>query len=268
MQARPTPDQTDPHDISAIETLLAAHADKAPPLVHDPVGPAAQAQPPALPPEGRAPEIKVDAPSAEITAAPRAADVRGIADIDVGGIRVEKTGPADIAPLAEPPSARWVKPVALALLGLCGAIGAAAWQHYGDHARAMAAGWAPPFVLAALSSPDKASDKPAAGQDGAPAPKAAMTEQPATRPAQPEPAVAAAASAEAAQMQSMARDLAAMGQQLEALKAAIAQLKASQDQTAREVAKASENRAAEARAEARPTEPRPRVTAATPPRPA
>jgi hypothetical protein len=262
MQSRPTPNQTDPHAVLAIETLLAAHADKPP--VHDAAGRPAEPQATAVPPPLRAPEITVVAPTAEATH--RAADA--------GDIQVENTRPGDIAPLADRPAPRWMKPAVMALLGLCGAIAAAGWQHYGDQAKAMAAGWTPPFVLAALS------DKPAAGQDGAPARQAAATDQPAAQPpvpAQPQPAVAAVAaapSAEQAQLQSMTRDLAAMGQQLEELKAGMAQLRASQAQIAREVAKtsenkASENKAAEARAEARPSEPnpRPRVTATAPPPP-
>ena len=57
-----------------------------------------------------------------------------------------------------------------------------------------------------------------------------------------------------------------MGQQVEELKATIAQLKTSQAQMARELAKASEAKAAETK----PAEPnvRPKVSALTPPRPA
>ena len=36
MQSTPTLKDTDPHDVFAIETLLHAHAEKAPPLAHDP----------------------------------------------------------------------------------------------------------------------------------------------------------------------------------------------------------------------------------------
>jgi hypothetical protein len=63
----------------------------------------------------------------------------------------------------------------------------------------------------------------------------------------------------------MAQDLATMGQQVEELKTTIAQLRASQVQMARELAKASEAKAAETR----PAEQnlRPRVSALTPPAP-
>ena len=36
MQSTPTLKDTDPHDVFAIESLLHAHAEKAPPLAHDP----------------------------------------------------------------------------------------------------------------------------------------------------------------------------------------------------------------------------------------
>ena len=36
MQSTPTLKDTDPHDVFAIETLLHAHAEKAPTLAHDP----------------------------------------------------------------------------------------------------------------------------------------------------------------------------------------------------------------------------------------
>ena len=39
MQSTPTLKDTDPHDVFAIETLLHAHAEKAPPLAHDPAAP-------------------------------------------------------------------------------------------------------------------------------------------------------------------------------------------------------------------------------------
>src|SRR5206468_11090667 len=90
----------------------------------------------------------------------------------------------------ERPMAKWAKRTIMALLGLCGAIAAAAWQHYGDQAKAMATEWAPPFVLAALPS----ATRPAtAEQPSAPAAEAAAPDQAAAQPAaaapvQPEPA--------------------------------------------------------------------------------
>jgi hypothetical protein len=63
----------------------------------------------------------------------------------------------------------------------------------------------------------------------------------------------------------MAQDLATMGQQVEELKTIVAQLRASQAQMVRELAKASEAKAADTR----PAEPnlRPKVSALTPPPP-
>ena len=244
---------TDPHDVFAIETLLHAHAEKAPPPAHDPAAPPAAPQVHVTP-------ISAGAPIPQVEPTFRASDVQ-----------IENIGPSEIKvdglkPLGEPPMAKWTKRVIMALLGLCGAMAAAAWQHYGDHAKAMAAEWAPPFVLAALSS-DKAA---VAEQPNAPAVQTAAVDpaaaQPAaTTPAQPEPAAVpvTTASAESTQLQSMAQDLATMGQQVEDLKATIAQLKTSQAQMARDLAKASEAKGAEAK----PAEQnlRPRVSALTPP---
>ena len=52
MQSTPMKD-TDPHDVFAIESLLAAHAERAPTLVHDPAAP-------GVPPVHVAPPISVD----------------------------------------------------------------------------------------------------------------------------------------------------------------------------------------------------------------
>ena len=266
MQSTPTLKDTDPHDVFAIESLLHAHAEKAPPLAHDP------AVPPAAPQVHVVPPISVDAPTSQVEPTFRAPDMR---DIPVESIGLSEIKVDGLKPIGERPTPKWAKRVVMALLGLCGVMAAAAWQHYGDQAKAMATEWAPPFVLAALST----SDTPAvAEQPNAPADQAAAVDpaaaQPAaaTTPAQPEPAAAAAAapaaaapSSEPGQLQSMAQDLATMGQQVEELKATIAQLKASQAQMARELAKASEAKAAETK----PAEQnlRPRVSAITPPAP-
>jgi chemotaxis protein histidine kinase CheA len=298
MQSTQTLKEADPHDVFAIESVLAAHAHRAPPPVHDsatapPVAPPVQVAPEISPnirpsaPPSVSPNISLGAPVPQVDPTFRATDVRDIQveNIRRDGIKVDDLkAVGDLKSLGERPASKWGKRIFMALLGLCGAIAAAAWQHYGDQAKAMAAGWAPPFVLAALSPSDK---PPAAEQASTPAVQAAAATdqagvadqtpaQPAT-PAQPQPEQAAApaaagvapaataASAESAQLQSMAQDLAAMGQQVEELKATIAQLKASQAQMAREVAKAAEARTAEVR----PSEnPRPRAAAAAPPRPA
>jgi hypothetical protein len=279
MQSTPTLKDTDPHDVFAIESLLHAHAEKAPPLAHDPAAPPAapevqvaakpQVQVAAKPQVHVAPAISVGAPTPQVEPTFPAPDVR---DIQVENVRPGEIKVEGLKLPGERPTAKWMKRVVMALLGLCGATAAAAWQHYGDQAKAMAAEWTPPFVLAALPS----AAKPAvAEQPSAPAAEATATEQAAAQPAaataaapaQPEPAATAAAapSADTAQLQSMAQDLATMGQQVEELKTTIAQLKASQAQMARELAKASEARAAETR----PPEQnlRPRVSALTPPPP-
>jgi chemotaxis protein histidine kinase CheA len=275
MQSTPTLKDTDPHDVFAIESLLAAHAEKTPPPAHDPAAPSV------------APQVHVAPPISASAAIPQLEPTFGAPD--VGDIQVENVRPGEIKvdglkPLGEPATPKWAKRVVMGLLGLCGAMAAAAWQHYGDQAKAVAAEWAPPFVLAALPS---ATTPSVAEQPSAPATEAATTDQAvaqpaaAAAPAQPEPAAttatatapsaaiapstATAPSAESTQVQSMAQDLATMGQQVEELKATIAQLKASQAQMARELAKASEPKAAETR----PAEQnlRPRVSALTPPAP-
>ena len=264
MQSTPTLKDTDPHDVFAIESLLHAHAEKAPPLAHDP------AAPPAAPEVHVAPPISAGATIPQVEPTFRASDVH---DIQIENIRPSEIKVDGLKPPGERPTAKWVKRVVMALLGLCGATAAAAWQHYGDQATAMASEWAPPFVLAALPS----SVRPAvAEQPSAPATEAAATEQTAAQPAAPvtaapvqsEPAATTATAApfaESTQLQSMARDLATMNQQVEELKATIAQLKAGQAQMTRELAKASEAKAAETR----PAEQnlRPRVSALTPPAP-
>jgi hypothetical protein len=251
MQSTPTLKDTDPHDVFAIETLLHAHAEKAPPPAHDPAA---------------APQVHVTPPISQVEPTFRASDVR---DIQIENIRPSEIKVDGLKPPGERPTAKWVKRLVMALLGLFGAMAAAAWQHYGDQATAMATEWAPPFVLAALPS----ATKPAvAEQPGAPAAETTANDQaaapPAVAAAQVEPAATTAAAAaapvtESAQLQSMAQDLATMGQQVEELKTTIAQLKASQAQMARELAKASEAKAVEAK----PAEQnlRPRVSALTPP---
>jgi hypothetical protein len=267
--------EIDPHDVFAIEEALAAHAHRAPPLAHDPAAPPAAPQAPdeqTVVQTQVAPEISIDTPTLQVDATYRAPAA--------GEMQLEDVRPGDLKPLGERPSAKWTKGVLMALLGLCGAIAAAAWQPYGDQAKATALGWAPPFVLSALDS----SEKPAiAEQASAPvvqaaADQAAAQPAPPAAPVQPAAPVATAPSADAAQLQSMAQDLAAMSQQVEELKANIAQLKASQAQLI--AARSSEAKASEARtldaktldakaSEAKPPEQnlRPKVTAAAAPPP-
>jgi hypothetical protein len=274
MQSTPTLKDTDPHDVFAIESLLHAHAEKAPPLAHEPLPVAPQVQVAAKPQVQVAPPISVGAPGPLVEPPFPASDAR---DIPLKNIRPDEIYVSGLKLPNERPTAKWVKRAVLALLGLCGAMAAAAWQHYGDQATAMAAEWAPPFVLAALPSAAKPAmaEQPSAPTAETAASNQAAVQQPAAAaaaPTQPEPAAIAAAApaTESSQLQSMARDLATMGQQVEELKTTIAQLRASQAQMAREFAKASEARGSEAKAaETRPSEQnlRPRVTALTPPTP-
>ena len=170
MQSTPTLKDTDPHDVFAIETLLHAHAEKAPPLAHDPAATGAASP-------HRAPQISVSAPIPQIEPTFRDPDVR---DIQVENVRPSEIKVDGLKPPGERPMGKWAKRVIMALLGLCGAMAAAAWQHYGDQAKAMAAEWAPPFVLAALPS----ATRPAvAEQPSAPATEAAATDQAAAQPA-------------------------------------------------------------------------------------
>jgi len=279
MQSTPTLKDTDPHDVFAIESLLAAHAEKSPPVAHElaafPVAPQAQVAPP----------ISVGAPNLQVEPPFPASDAL---DIPLENVRPGEINVSGLKLPGERPTAKWVKRVVLALLGLCGALAAAAWQHYGDQATAMAAEWAPPFVLAALPSAAKPAmaEQPSAPTAETAASNQAAVQQPeaaAAPPTQPEPAAAATPAVEPTQLQSMARDLAAMGQQVEELKTTIAQLRASQAQMTREFAKVSEAKASQVTAsqvtaseakaaEIKPAEqnPRPRVSALTPttPRPA
>jgi hypothetical protein len=266
-----TQQEADPHDVFAIESILAGRADhRAPPLAHDP------ASQPAAPPVHVAPEISVAAVvTPQVEPEFRAIDVR---NIGVEGVRSDEIKVDDLMAPGDRPVSRSGKKVVMALLGLSGAIAAAAWQHYGDQAKAMAVSWAPQSVLTALSSsetPPAAEPAGAATAQAAAADQAATTEQPAPQAAAPAtseqaatPAatapLAAAPSAESSQLQEMAQDLAAMTKQVEELKASIAQLRTSHAQMAREVAKSAEAKAPDAR----PSEqaPRPRVAAAPPPR--
>lgn len=277
--------EADPHDVFAIESILAGRADRAPPLVHEP------ASQPAAPPVNVVPEIPVNvAPEIPVNvvpeisvaaAAPQIEPVFRVTDarnIQAESVRPDEIKVGDIMAAGERPTSRSSKRAFMALLGLCGVIAAAAWQHYGDQAKAMAVSWAPEAVREALLPSEtppvaEAAAGPAvqaAATDQAASDQAATTEQPVAQPvasAKPEQAAAVPAatapSTESAQLQAMAQDLAAMTRQVEELKANIAQLRTSHAQMAREVASAAAKTS-----EARPAEqaPRPRVAAAPPPR--
>ncbi len=263
MQSKPMK-ETDPRDVFAIESLLAAHAEKAPPPAHDPAAAA------PAPPVHVVPPISIVAPISHLDPPPvepafRASDTR---DIPVENARSSEIKVDVLKPRGAQPASKWMKRVVMAVLALLGATAAAGWHQYGDQAKAMAAEWAPPIMLAAFPSATRpaTAEQPSAPVAVATATDQISAQQPAATAAdQPAPAAVAATApaADPNQLQSMAQDLAAMGQQVEELKATIAQLKAGQAQMARELAKASEGKAAETR----PTEQslRPKVSALTPP---
>jgi cytoskeletal protein RodZ len=207
---------TDPHDMFVFEpdVVLAARAD----------APDPQRREPNL----RALVSEISAGVAEQAAAPKV-------DTSFRAAHVQRK------------RGRWVtRFVVVFLFALVSAVGAGAWQRYGDRAQAVIAMAAPLLGLSSLQA-TSAPSAPAiveATPDQAPAPAETATPAP--------PAEAAAATApispdQTQLIQSMSHDLAALGQQVEGLKANIAQLKAGQEQLARD-AKAAEIKAAEAKA--------------------
>jgi len=172
---------------------------------------------------------------------------------------------------------------AFAALLLTLGIGAAAlsWQTFGYAAKKALFSWAPKWAIAAslpleklgLSKESKPSDDaadaaPAQADTSAPgATDASQSANAAATPAAPSPDGSQ-------QLQSMAHDLANANQEIETLKASIAELKASQQQMARDLAKAAADRTAEQAARAKAAAARklasppsysPTTTAASPP---
>jgi hypothetical protein len=132
------------------------------------------------------------------------------------------------------------------VFALLSAVGAAAWQRYGDRAQATLAMVAPLLGLSSLQPTSAPASAPAVAEatpEQATAPAAEAT----TPPADTAAASAAGTPDQAQLIQTMSRDLAALGQQVEALKASLADLKAGQEQLARD-AKATEAKASEAKA--------------------
>jgi len=165
-----------------------------------------------------------------------------------------------------PPTNKWAIRAFWFMFAIVSAMGATAWQHYGDRAKQLVAEFAPQVAqLASLIPGKRRPHRPgerghgangccrsAGSRDGS---TAARRRRDRTRhstapaAASPGPATTAAAIApdQTQLLQSMARDLASMGAQIEQLKASIDQLKAGQDQMTQRVARTTETRAIEPR---------------------
>jgi hypothetical protein len=164
---------------------------------------------------------------------------------------------------------RLARGFAALLLAACIGVAAVAWKAYGETAMKQAAKLATQLVLMTSMQPEKPAS---AAQPAPPAVQADATNTaPAAQPtAEAAPAAAAPSADPAPSLQSTARDLASLGQQVEQLKASIEQLRAGQQQMSRDLAKAADIRASEARVSEpnlRPKIPAPpprRVAARTP----
>lgn len=268
----------DPHDIFAIEPSFAparpdhaaapAEADKAAPGQREPwFGPSLA--PSSTPPVAPAASVASMPPVTPIpmTPVPPAAPTYSDASHDgrLDDIRLER---------APRPTNKWAIRAFWFLFAIAGAMGTAAWQHYGHRVKQMVTEYVPQVEALTSLLPGKAA--PASDQASPPVAQAAAADQPpeaapAVAPqnvagaaptaapaavAAPVAAAPAAAAPDQTQLlQSMARDLASMGQQIEQLKTSIDQLKASQDQLSQRVARTTETRAVEPR----PVAPRPRA---------
>ena len=167
---------------------------------------------------------------------------------------------------------KWFRGAFVTLLFAGGSAAATvAWERHGDTARQMLAEWTPSLMsLVPSTSPTTPA---ATAQAAPPAPPAAtdQTTDQAAPPAAVQDAAAAPAVTQSAvtqsdatqSLQSMTRDVAAMAQQIAQLKANIAELKTAQEQMAREMVKPP---APKPVADAKPIDPRARVSA-LPPRP-
>jgi len=246
MQSTPNLRDADPHDVFVIEPNVSLAArqegrgDKAPlDLLYDVLSRPSDPASVQVRPDG---ELRI-APDFSASAVVPADTRAKVADEDIRPTDI-KLGDAEIG-AHQPRTSKFARGVVMSLFAVGSAMGAAAWQHYGDDAKAAVARYAPPFAVAALMSPQKSS-----ATEQAPA---AADQAPATDQAAAQAVPAAAASDQTQVIQSMARDLAAMGQQISELKASIEQLKANQQQAA--VAPARPAEAPVRAAEARPAEP-------------
>jgi hypothetical protein len=178
---------------------------------------------------------------------------------------LDDTGPSMMRRLA--------RGFAAVLLAACIGGGALVWKAYGDVAAKQIAKLATQLVMIVSSEKPASAAQPAAPAVQADATITTAPVQPAAEaalPAAAAPSAAAPSANSAPSPQSTARDLASLGQQVEQLKASIEQLKASQQQMSRDMAKAAEVKATEAKASEpnlRPKIPAPpprRVAARTP----
>ena len=223
----------DPHDLLEItpDIVLAARADHelptlAPGTVRHPVEPPIHAEPVSA--------ARTSTPSLDATFHADNSD-----RVSIAGERK--------------PRRKWVTRTLFAFLFALGS-GAAAegWRHYGTTAKQMIEHWTPWTVATAAPPANPAPEQPVSPDAQATAPA-----QP-TAPAAPS-AEAAASTGVAAPDQT--QSLQAMAQQIEQLKASIDQLKANQEQMARDLAKASEAKAAVTDVRAPEPNPRPRIAA-------
>jgi hypothetical protein len=215
MQSTLTAREADPHDMFVIEpdVVLAARAD-------------------APEPQRRGPNLR--ALVSEISAGVAAQAAAPKVDTSFRAAHVERK------------RGRWVGRFAVAFVfALLSAVGAAAWQRYGDRAQAYVAMAAPLLGLSSLQATSAPASPPAVAE-AAPDQASASAES-AAQPADTTMATAPASSDQTQQIQSLTRDLAAMGQQVEQLKASIAELKAGQEQLSHD-AKAADAKASEAKA--------------------
>ncbi|HLX14146.1 MAG TPA: hypothetical protein VKS24_02935 [Bradyrhizobium sp.] len=179
---------------------------------------------------------------------------------------------ADAAPLrGRSTGRRLMRALAAVLIAACVGAAAMAWQASGYAAKKLVAKWIPQFALTSSLSLDKLG---LGAESASPANESEVADAPPAQSASPEQAgpegaaaIPAAPPADSSQsLASMARDLASVSQEVEALKAGIAELKASQQQMARDLAKASE-KASEPIARAKLTAAAPHPPAARKPQP-
>jgi hypothetical protein len=250
MQSTPNLRDTDPHDVFVIEpnVSLAARADKAPlDLLYDVLSrPSDPAPAPVRPdPELRiAPDLatRTSVPPVGVAQAPVADDIP-VNDITLGDTEISAH---------QPRTGKLARRAVMGLFAVVSATGAAAWQHYGDDAKAMLAQYAPPIAQVFSATPSKpATAEPSVIQ-------ASAADQAAAQPATAE--TASTASDQTQKMQSLARDLAAMNQQITELKATVEQLKAAQQQSVASAAPVATISPAARAPDTRLAEPAPPIT--------